>query len=114
MSNAESLDLDKIERTAGEKLFLAHLATTSEDYGLESDSQYEFLIQNFTKSKRRGISVGEELWIVHCKRAEGVDLEKVERREEKARQAASSPVKGIMTRAADRVLSLRTRDVKIH
>lgn len=117
MSEAPSTSNEKVtvEPTAGETLFLAHLSSTYEDER-ESDEIGENSTEHPNGRKRRGLSIGEELWIVHCKRAEGVDLEPDEKLAsslEKKTKMIMPSNRGVATRAADRIISLRTRNVKI-
>lgn len=111
---------DGYHATAGEELFLAHLAAQSS--ATESDVDEYDVSAKPSQRKPRGVSIGEELWMVHCKRAKGVELEtddekifqKSPSKKIKASFSPSPSSKSIRTRGDDRVLQLRNRDVKVN
>lgn len=96
--------------TVGEEMFLAHLACGQKDDSETTDDGRE---DHVPGRKSRGVSIGEELWIVHCKRAEGVALDDEENMEHSPVKKTKHEGSTIKTRGANRVLSLRTRTVKI-
>lgn len=111
------MDNDGYQQTPGEKIFLEHLSSSSSS--TDSISQEEG--NGMTEMKLinvHGVSIGEELWKIHCKRSQGIDFEGDEEVKcpmpNKKTKHLESPGHRISTRGADKVLTLRTRDVKIH
>jgi hypothetical protein len=98
-------------QTTGEKLFLAHIDSYLNDDEDKGDHQQQ--LGNAEESKGRRMSVGEELWIVHCKRSEGVAFESDDANQNLHMKKAMLAGLGYSKKATDRVICLRNRNVKI-
>jgi hypothetical protein len=104
---------DSQGHSEGEKLFLAHL-----DSYLEADGDSHHLQKQQTTSEEstsRRMSIGEELWIVHCKRSEGVvsELEDDNNCEQLLIKKPKIAYNDHSTNVSDREICLRSRNIKI-
>lgn len=104
---------DDSQQSVGEKMFLEHLSEISnfsQEVGNDTTER---------DANRIGtMSVGEELWLVHCRRSQGVEFEldeevKISMPPKEVEHLESSGHR-IETRGSDKILHLRNRDVKIH
>ena len=101
------------KQTVGESLFLVHLSRTGKDGPREDDYDHEDIRRPF---RSPSMTVGEELWRIHCKRSAGTEFERDEMPDEgesirkKSKITAASRKEKMST---TRVISLRNRDVPV-
>jgi hypothetical protein len=96
-------------KTIGEELFLVHLSRKKSDAigKIEDDVDHDVI----QRTKEPEMSPGEELWHIHCKRAEGHLDEDYPSK--KLRNDKTKPQKAHKTRLDDRVIRLRNREIKV-
>ena len=98
------------KRTVGEELFLVHLSRYNATGPSGEDFDHE---EKEPEPRERSMSVGEELWRVHCKRNQGVESEE-DKSEDEVPAKKAKVTKGTPPRkkTSSRTINLRNRVVK--
>ena len=103
-------------KTVGEELFLVHLSRVGKEGPGVDDLDLDIKQE---AHNRTGMSVGDELWRVHCKRSNGMEFESDEdpaegtpskKKVKKATKVVASTKKSPYT---TKVIHLRNRDVEV-
>jgi hypothetical protein len=100
-------------KTIGEELFLVHLSRKKSDTVDENDDDDDVDHEVFRRTKEPEMSPGEELWHIHCKRAEGHLDEDYPSKKLCNEKSKTLPQKAHKTRLDDRVIRLRNREIKV-
>ena len=104
-------------KTVGEELFLVHLSRFGKEEPREGDLDLDVKQKAHNHT---GMSVGEELWRVHCKRSNGVEFESDEDpaqdapTKKKAKKVTKAVASAKESPSTTKVIHLRNRNVEVH